>query len=156
MLNFELHHMLHHVQYHKASRRRALGQETDSLCAPRPKLRTNRGAEFLAEIISEYLKQDRTDDSIKLGFIYIGMSVEYLEQRSQSVLTACFVCAEKAMHTLEGTGETGEGIFKSRKDVWKHTKAHRSEHLWPFSCPECDRLGYGSDRRLWGVVQLRI
>ncbi|KAK7735967.1 hypothetical protein SLS63_003485 [Diaporthe eres] len=129
-------------QYFKeTNRRRALGQDTGDLQTPRPRLRARRGAEFPAEAISEYLKQDRTDDCNKLEFIYIDMLVAYLEQRSQSVPT-CFICAGAS--TLEATGKTGDGIFKSWKDVWKHTnRAHRRERLWPFSCPECDRLGHG-------------
>lgn len=126
-------------QYFKeTNRRRALGQDTDDLQTRRPRLRNSRGAEFPAEGISEYLKQDLKED--KLEFIYIDMLVAYVKQRPQSVPT-CFICA--GTNTLEATGQMRNETFKSWKDVWKHTnKAHRDEQLWPFSCPECDRLGH--------------
>lgn len=131
-------------QYFKATnRRRALGQDTDDLRAPRPRLKTNRGEEFPAEVISEHLKQERVDDCNKMEFKYIDTLVAYLQQRSQSV-PKCFICA--GANALEATGNTGDGVFKSWKDMWKHTnKAHRSEKLWPLSCPECDRLGHEED-----------
>lgn len=106
-------------------------------------MRINRGVEFPAEAISEYLKKDRTDDSEALQFINIDKLVSYLEQRSESVPT-CFICA--GTNTLEATGKPGNGIFRSWKDVWKHTnKAHRNVRLWPLSV--LNAIAWATERR---------
>lgn len=61
------------------------------------------------------------------------------KQKLQSVPT-CFICAAP---NLAGYGDKIQVTFKRWEDLWKHTNtAHRTDQLWPFSCPECERIGH--------------
>lgn len=128
--------------FKESNKRRVLGQATVDLHSVTPKLNASGESELQAKAIGQHFRQPEksTDDPIyRRKVIYVEMLVAFVKGTQQTVPT-CFICTGR--HSLEASGKKSEAPFDSWQEVWKHTnKAHRNPKLWPFSCPECDRLG---------------
>lgn len=121
-------------QYFKqANERRSLGQTTSDLVSTSNGSGTPKDQSPLTEAVSAFLEINSTDQipEATSTSTYIELVIAFLgESRAigGAQVPTCFLCSL---------------TFKEWTEVWKHTAtAHPHGKSWPFSCPECARLGY--------------